>query len=78
MTKASKASALFSVQHFKDLCIWLFWLSAYVAFCVLFSHLFKTLWALIADVPVQAIAAILAASVGAVVIGFRVAMGEGR
>lgn len=73
-----KASALFSVQHLKGLCTWLFWLSAYVAFCVLFSHLFKSLWALIVDVPVQAIAAIVAASIAAIVIGFRVAMGEGR
>lgn len=73
-----KARYLFSAQQFKDLCIWFFWLSAYVAFSVLFSHLFKILWALVVDVPVQAIAAIAAASIGAIVIGFRVAMGEGR
>lgn len=73
-----KASALFSVQHFKGLCIWLFWLSAYVAFCVLFSHLLKSLWSLLVDVPVQAIAAIVAASIGAIAIGFRVAMGEDK
>ena len=78
MTKSSKAPALFSVQQFKDLCVWLFWLSAYVAFCGLFSHLFKSLWSLVVDVPVQAIAAIVAASIAAIAIGFRVAMGEGR
>ncbi|OLU32129.1 hypothetical protein BVH03_07900 [Pseudomonas sp. PA15(2017)] len=73
-----KAPALFSVQQFKDLCVWLFWLSAYVAFCVLFGHLLKSIWALIVDAPVQAIAAIVAASMGAIFIGYRLAMGEAR
>ena len=73
-----KVSALFSAQHFKDLCIWFFWLSAYVAFCVLFGHLLEQLWALLVEVPAQATAAIVAVSVAAIAIGFRVAMREAR
>ena len=73
-----KARYLLSTQQFKDLCVWLFWLSAYVAFCVLFSHLLKSLWSLLVDVPVQAIAAILAASIAAIAIGLRVAMGQDK
>lgn len=40
-----KARYLLSTQQFKDLCIWLFWLSAYAAFCVLLTHLLKQLGA---------------------------------
>lgn len=65
-----KARYLLSVQQFKDLCTWLFWLSAYAAFCVLFTHLLKLLGALLLDSTFEAAFSMLAAFIA--FIGIRI------
>lgn len=67
-----KARYLLSTQQFKDLCIWLFWLSAYAAFCVLFTHLLKQLGALLLDSTFEAAFSMLAAFVAFIGIGIRI------